>query len=187
MKAVKFLMWFISILVAVFMTLIIVHLDKIKLVIGKDMLEMTISIFTDIVGIFLAAILAYFTAYIQLNNEKSRLEKEKNIEFLNKLTVLLDEVENNKKYIGTAKDKEGISIALIISNFSAKEWEKLKLEINFNEDEFKKINSLYRFYYLLDRQNDPGLERLGKLHTKIEDTVIMLNNKMDVLKEKLKK
>lgn len=187
MKVVKFLIWFISILVAVFITLIIVHLDKIKIVIGKDMLEMTISIFTDIVGIFLAAILAYFTAYIQLNNEKSRLEKEKNIEFLNKLTVLLDEVENNKKYIETAKNKDVINIALIISNFSAKEWEKLKLEINFNEDEFKKINSLYRFYYLLDKQNDPGLERLSNLQSKIENTVIMLNTKMNALKEELKK
>ncbi|WP_057000223.1 hypothetical protein [Carnobacterium maltaromaticum] len=183
MKLGKIILWFISILVAVCMTLLIVYLDKGKSVIGKDMLEMKISILTDIVGIFLAAILAYYTAYIQLNNEKKRSEKEKNIRILNKVTILLDEVDSNKKYIGLAKGKEGIDVGLTVSNFSVKEWENLKLEIEFNENEFKEINSLYRFYYLLDKIENPELERLDAIYLKLETASSMLKSKMDDLKK----
>lgn len=167
------------------LTLLTIFLLRENMPRSDKFFELSISVLTDFVGVILSAALAYYIAYIQLNNEKKRLLNDKNIDLINKLTILLNEINQNKKIVNLALEERITETETVFIKISVKDWETLKFSIIFSETEFELVNGVYKYYYILKDASELEKERLDTLNDKLKQASNIIEKKINNLRNEM--
>lgn len=145
---------------------------------NKDWVGSLIGSLGNIIGGIIGGYVAYIVASYQIESS-TKMETEKvNSRYKNLKASVIEELNFTKKIIDTMVSSSMYDLSLLKESGNFDAWQTFKIEyaINFSEDQFSTLCSLYRRLQLLQNSNpeDVNERRLDKISRDIESGIEIL-------------